>query len=116
MKNKKSPLANITNRLRVNLQVKTLRAAVIQNAPEGITDLPAHGFVHLPFKNYRLFDGTIEKLNSQLAEQDIKVDTYQIKTKDRLIDRIAVTHLDGSAIEPSPAYQSALQARFSVTT
>lgn len=109
---------NLTNNpslfdaIRVNRQTRAIKRAVLHNVEEGVTDMPAHGIIHLPFKKYSLHKGTLEKLNEILEDYEVRVDAYQLKIRETYVDRIAVTHLDKAIVEPSPAYQSALQTRF----
>lgn len=96
---------------RIARQERAIRRAVLHSVENGVTDIPAHGIIHLPFKNYRLFKGTLTRLNKKLEAYDVCVDAYKMNVRGTLKDRIVVTHLDNKAVQPTPAYQTALQSR-----
>lgn len=98
--------------IRVARQVRAIKQAVLHNVDHGITDIPAHGIVHVPGKNYRLLRGTLDRLNKKLEEYEVRVDAYKMNIRGKLVDRVVVTHLDNKLVEPTPAYQSALQSRY----
>lgn len=96
---------------RVARQERAIRRAVLHSVEHGVTDIPAHGIIHLPFKNYQLFKGTLSRLNKKLEAYDVRVDAYKMNIRGKLKDRVVVTHLDNKAVRPTPAYQTALQSR-----
>lgn len=103
---------NVIHVARVAKQERAIRRAVLHNVEHGITDIPAHGILHLPGKNYKLLQGTLDLLNEKLQDYEVRVDAYKLKIRNKYVDRIAVTHLDKKLVEPSPAYQTALQSRY----
>ena len=96
--------------LKIARQVRAIKRAVLHNVDHGVTDMPAKGLLS-PF-SLSLHKETVNRLNSKLKDYDVQVDTYKLNIRGKEIDRIAVVKLDNSLVEPSPAYQTALQSRF----
>lgn len=108
---KTNSLTSPLQALRIARQVRAIKRSVLHNVEHGTMDVPAHGILHIPGKTYKLHNGSVDSLNKQLAEYDVRVDAYKMKVRNKLIDRVVVTHVDNKLVEPSPAYQSALQSR-----
>ncbi len=104
-----SPLAA----LKIARQVRAIKRAVLHNVEHGVTDMPARGLAS-PF-TMSLHKETVARLNQKLEDYDVKVDAYKLNIRGKLVDRIAVTRLDNALVEPSPAYQTALQNRLAVS-
>jgi len=90
-------------------QVRAIKRAVLHNVEHGVTDMPARGLAS-PF-TLSLHKETVDRLNKKLEDYDVQVDSYKLNIRGKLVDRIAVTRLDNTLVEPSPAYQTALQTR-----
>jgi hypothetical protein len=95
--------------LKIARQVRAIKRAVLHNVEHGVTDMPARGLAS-PF-TLSLHKETVDRLNKKLEDYDVKVDAYKLNVRGKLVDRIAVTRLDNALVEPSPAYQTALQTR-----
>lgn len=95
--------------LQIARQVRLIKRAVLHNVEYGVTDMPAKGLAS-PF-TMSLYKETVDRLNKKLEDYDVRVDSYKLNVRGKLVDRIAVTHLDNARVEPSPAYQTALHAR-----
>lgn len=95
--------------LKIARQVRAIKRTVLHNVDHGITDMPAKGLLS-PF-GLSLHRETVNRLNNKLKDYDVQVDTYKLNIRGKEIDRIAVVKLDDSLVEPSPAYQTALQSR-----
>lgn len=95
--------------LKIARQVRAIKRAVLHNVEHGVTDMPARGLAS-PF-TMSLHKETVDRLNKKLEDYDVQVDSYKLNIRGKLVDRIAVTRLDNARVEPSPAYQTALQTR-----
>jgi hypothetical protein len=100
---------SILEALKIARQVRAIKRAVLHNVEHGVTDMPARGLAS-PF-SLSLHKETVDRLNKKLDNYDVQIDSYQLNVRGKLVDRIAVTRLDKALVEPSPAYQTALQAR-----
>ncbi len=95
--------------LKIARQVRAIKRAVLHNVEHGVTDMPAKGLAS-PF-TLSLHKETVKRLNEKLEGYDVQVDAYKLNIRGKEVDRIAVVKLDDSLVEPSPAYQTALQTR-----
>lgn len=100
---------SVIDALKIARQVRAIKRAVLHNVEHGVTDMPAKGLVS-PF-TLSLHKETVSRLNNKLKDYDVQVDAYKLNVRGKEIDRIAVIKLDDSLVEPSPAYQTALQSR-----
>lgn len=99
--------------LKIARQVRAIKRAVLHSVEHGVTDMPARGLAS-PFA-LSLHKETVDRLNKKLEDYDVKVDSYKLNIRGKLVDRIAVTRLDNALVEPSPAYQTALQTRLTTS-
>lgn len=99
--------------LKIARQVRAIKRAVLHNVEHGVTDMPARGLAS-PF-TMSLHKETVDRLNKRLQDYDVAIDSYKINVRGKLVDRIAVTRLDNALVEPSPAYQTALQSRLTTS-
>lgn len=104
---------SVLGALKIARQVRAIKRAVLHNVDHGVTDMPAKGLAS-PF-TLSLHKETINRLNKKLQDYDVKVDSYKLNIRGKEIDRIAVIKLDHSIVEPSPAYQTALQSRLTTS-
>ena len=100
---------SVLKALKIARQVRAIKRAVLHNVEHGVTDMPARGLAS-PF-TLSLHKETVDRLNKKLEDYDVRVDSYKLNVRGKQVDRIAVTRLDNAMVEPSPAYQTALQAR-----
>lgn len=100
---------SVIDALKIARQVRAIKRAVLHNVEHGVTDMPAKGLAS-PF-SLSLHAETVKRLNTKLKDYDVQVDAYTMNVRGKEIDRIAVVKLDNSIVEPSPAYQTALQTR-----
>lgn len=100
---------SVIDALKIARQVRAIKRAVLHNVEHGVTDMPAKGLAS-PF-TLSLHKATVSRLNKKLSDYDVQIDAYKLNVRGKEIDRIAVIKLDDSPVEPSPAYQTALQAR-----
>lgn len=100
---------SVIDALKIARQVRAIKRTILHNVEHGVTDMPAKGLAS-PF-TLSLHKETVSRLNKKLKDYDVQVDSYKLNVRGKEIDRIAVVKLDDTPVEPSPAYQTALQAR-----